>query len=488
MRVVSFVNHMEFEFEGNISKNAICLGDVDNDGQNELIVGNVKGVLAIFKGEKSRPVHVFTDLGMVTAVAVGDIFNFGHNVLIAATGCGICYIYDFENVQLGDPLQDKGELQPVHVQHIPANVKEILVGDVNGDGLAEMVVGLTDRVVRTYRWINIGNVVGGKLNGKLVGQSKWELVDQIGNISLSECSDGSPSVLAAQPGGTYFTLKARTHEDSDQDPFDENVPWEVLTKMSVFYHGLSSARLRNPQIETQIVGNIRLDRFRYNSDGEGNGGGKFEAIGEDGNNLEFSSSFGFVKSHLSSGYGQRKHSTDVNEEGGDGASSSNHQEHSPKPSVGFAVATLDGTLMLVHDGKIKWNLQVDHQLFAVHAMDVTQNGKDEVIACAWDGNTYIVYDNMYCVRFTFPHHVNTFKAGLYGIKGKQVPSLVYVTFNNRIFLYPDITMPHIVTTTVTEVLKNEPRYKHFLEKMGIDASDQSKLKAVNHYLLYGKVK
>lgn len=28
-----------------------------------------------------------------------------------------------------------------------------MLGDVDGDGMVEMVLGLTDRVVRSYRWI-----------------------------------------------------------------------------------------------------------------------------------------------------------------------------------------------------------------------------------------------------------------------------------------------------------------------------------------------
>lgn len=36
-------------------------------------------------------------------------------------------------------------------------MKNILLGDVDGDGMVEMVLGLTDRVVRSYRWINNTN-------------------------------------------------------------------------------------------------------------------------------------------------------------------------------------------------------------------------------------------------------------------------------------------------------------------------------------------
>lgn len=488
MRVVSFVNDLEFEFDGNVSKNAICLGDVDNDGQNELIVGNEKGVLAIFKGEKTRPIYVMTDLGMLTAVAVGDVFNFGCNVLVAITGCGICYIYDFENIQLGDSV-DTGEIQPVHVQHIPANVKDILIEDINGDGLAEMVVGLTDRVVRTYRWTNVGNIVGRKFSGKLVGQNKWELVDQVGNISCSKCPDGSASVLAAQPGGTYFALKPRAYEESDQDPFDENMAPEVLTKMSVFYHGLASAKLCNPQIDTEIVGNIKLDKIRYSSEGDGSGGSnESDDVREETITFEVPSSFGFGKSHTIDGADEAQFSTEAEDDAVCHSTFLNDLEESPKMFIGFAMATLDGTLMLVYDGRVQWQLQVDHQLFSFHALDVTQDGKEEVVACAWDGNTYIVCQNADTLRFTFPQPVSTFTAGLYGFKGKQVPSLVYVTFNGRIHLYPDITMPHIGTTTVTDVLKSEPKYHSLLDKIGVDADDKTKLREIHHYLCYGKLK
>jgi hypothetical protein len=49
MRAISLVNRIEFQFMGNVARNAITLGDVDNDGCNELIIGNTKGEVAIFK-------------------------------------------------------------------------------------------------------------------------------------------------------------------------------------------------------------------------------------------------------------------------------------------------------------------------------------------------------------------------------------------------------------------------------------------------------
>lgn len=49
MRAISLVKHIEFDFSGNVARNALTLGDIDNDGHNELIVGNQAGDISIFK-------------------------------------------------------------------------------------------------------------------------------------------------------------------------------------------------------------------------------------------------------------------------------------------------------------------------------------------------------------------------------------------------------------------------------------------------------
>ena len=51
-------------------------------------------------------------------------------------------------------------------------MKEALLFDVNNDGLTELVVALTDRVVRTYRWTPKGG-------GHLASLNKWEFGGQV---------------------------------------------------------------------------------------------------------------------------------------------------------------------------------------------------------------------------------------------------------------------------------------------------------------------
>jgi hypothetical protein len=73
-----------------------------------------------------------------------------------------------------------------------------------------------------------------------------------------------------------------------------------------------------------------------------------------------------------------------------------------------------GTIKL-HDSLNKtnklWDLQVNHQLFALAKVSVTDCASDEIVSCAWDGMTYIVDQHLNFVRFQFPDRVCAFTAG-----------------------------------------------------------------------------
>lgn len=78
-------------------------------------------------------------------------------------------------------------------------------------------------------------------------------------------------------------------------------------------------------------------------------------------------------------------------------------------------------------------MQVDHQIFALCRLDVTGDKSDEIIACAWDGQTYILDQHRRSVRFQFEEPVRAFCTGNYSVTpGASTPSLVYNTFNNKV--------------------------------------------------------
>ena len=68
MRSVTFVDRLTLEVTGAIAQNGVCLGDVNGDGDHELVVGNDAGELF---GDKVW--RKCSDPGFITAVGVGDL-------------------------------------------------------------------------------------------------------------------------------------------------------------------------------------------------------------------------------------------------------------------------------------------------------------------------------------------------------------------------------------------------------------------------------
>ena len=77
-------------------------------------------------------------------------------------------------------------------------MKDIVISDITGDGTCELVISLTDRVVRTYKWISstsTDSADSGLYSGVLVSIDKWEFASQIGTVTVNYDLDGSPALL-----------------------------------------------------------------------------------------------------------------------------------------------------------------------------------------------------------------------------------------------------------------------------------------------------
>ena len=90
------------------------------------------------------------------------------SVLVVASGCGWLNIFDLSEELAPLEGEPPRHILPLHTQvrgqqiyyfktvnnlsqRVPANVKDLILCDVTGKGVIELVVSLTDRVVRTYR-------------------------------------------------------------------------------------------------------------------------------------------------------------------------------------------------------------------------------------------------------------------------------------------------------------------------------------------------
>ncbi|XP_069849045.1 KICSTOR complex protein ITFG2-like isoform X1 [Dipodomys merriami] len=427
MRSVSYVQRVALEFSGSLFPHAVCLGDVDNDGLNELVVGDTNGKLSVYKNDDGRPWLTCTCQGMLTCVGVGDVCNKGKNLVVAVSAEGWFHLFDLTPARAldGSGHHDAlaGEEQrPVFKQHIPANAKAMLVSDIDGDGRCELVVGYTDRVVRAFRWEELAE--GSEHpTGQLVSLKKWVLEGQVDSLSVTVGPLGVPELMVSQPGCAYAVLLCTWRRDSGVPPTSEGAaegsrdtpaPRDVETHQT-------SGRIHNKNVSTHLIGNIKQ-----------------------GHNPE---------------------------RGGSGL---------------FALCTLDGTLKLMEEAdKLLWSVQVDHQLFALEKLDVTGNGCEEVVACAWDGQTYIIDHNRAVVRFQVDENVRAFCAGLYACKeGGNSPCLVYVTFNQKIYVYWEVRLERMESTSLLKLLEAEPEYRSLLRELDVDPDDLPAVRSLLHRTLY----
>uniref|UniRef100_A0A673BDC9 Integrin alpha FG-GAP repeat containing 2 n=1 Tax=Sphaeramia orbicularis TaxID=375764 RepID=A0A673BDC9_9TELE len=157
-----------------------------------------------------------------------------------------------------------------------------------------------------------------------------------------------------------------------------------------------------------------------------------------------------------------------------GSISKGSKEESSKCGL-FALCTLDGTLKLMDSSEqLLWSVQVDHQLFALQKLDVTGDGREEVVACAWDGQTYIIDHNRTVVRFQFDENVNAFCAGQYTCKeGKNSPCLVYVSFSHKIYIYWKVGLERMESTNLLRVLEEKPEFRSHLKVLGVGEDKES---------------
>ena len=155
-RACIFGQRLQLDFAGSVLPAAVCLGDLANDGANELVVGSAGGQLAVFKGlSGSTPWLRSEGLGAIACVAICDgLLWAGHASLAVVTAEGWLHLFhrardwrDRLPASAGRrprcPAADARLLGPLHTARVPLNgegierrraclVGERAAGDVHG--------------------------------------------------------------------------------------------------------------------------------------------------------------------------------------------------------------------------------------------------------------------------------------------------------------------------------------------------------------------
>ncbi|CAG8638009.1 8110_t:CDS:2 [Ambispora leptoticha] len=232
-----------------MTPHAYAFGDVDNDEDNEFIVGNLKGELAIFKD------HLH---------CVGDIRNSGKNSIVCVNAEGKCHIFD---IAFGSPnttstsLIDDGSTPPpirpiindksheIGKPDLTLSVPDymvhskpiILLLNVDGDGQNEIILARTDRVLHIYNFqmpspsllndsssISSGSnyateTIGGVPSKKeeslyLTKKKKWLFDHQLTSLlSTIDPNTRASLLLVGQPGG-HFSVRERNEKRTSPAP------------------------------------------------------------------------------------------------------------------------------------------------------------------------------------------------------------------------------------------------------------------------------
>ncbi|XP_038636209.1 KICSTOR complex protein ITFG2 isoform X3 [Scyliorhinus canicula] len=360
---------------------------------------------------------------MVTCVGVGDICNKGKNFVVAVGAEGWFHIFDLSGIST------KSETSNHH---------DFLIGD-------EQKAFFTQHIPANTKVMLISDIDGdGKCemvvgytdrvvrafrwedssvdnSGQLILLKKWLLEGQVDSLTVNPGSDGTPELMVSQPGCGYAVLLCTWRLDQERTPKrDPSGASNSEAHIRDVILHQTSGRIHNKNVSTHLIGSINR---------------------------------GSCDDTLKSGL--------------------------------FALCTLDGTLKLM-DGsdKLLWSVQVDHQLFALEKLDVTGDGREEVVACAWDGQTYIIDQNRSVVRFQFDENVSAFCAGIYACKnGRNSPCLVYVSFNHKIYVYWRVELERMESTNILKVLETD-EFHNLLQGASVDVNNSSDVQTMIHKTLY----
>ncbi|XP_069484597.1 KICSTOR complex protein ITFG2 [Ambystoma mexicanum] len=426
MRSLSYVQRAVLEFSGSLFPHAICLGDADNDKLNELVVGDTNGKLYMYKNDESKPWLTRSCSGMLTCVGVGDVCNKGKNFVVAVSAEGWFHLFDLSAG--ATKLEASG-----HHDFLLGDEQKVMYMQHIPANTKVMLIndidgdGKCELVLgytdRVVRAFRWEESSEGSdhVSGQLVLLKKWLLEGQVDSLSVNPGPDGTPELMVSQPGCGYAILLCT---------------WK-------------------PEHQCQAEGEPMSASSRE-------------------------SSLRDVVLHQTSG---RIHNKNVSTHL---IGSIHHGATGETKSGLFALCTLDGTLKLMEGtDKLLWSVQVDHQLFALEKLDVTGNGHEEVVACAWDGQTYIIDHNRTVVRFQVDENVSAFCAGMYACKGAQnSPCLVYVSFNHKIYIYWDVQLERMESTNLMKLLEETREFGDLVRQLGVDAEDTLAVRELLHETLY----
>ncbi|CAH8527056.1 unnamed protein product [Schistosoma curassoni] len=468
MRSLSLVDRVFFKDIYTSNSRNLCLYDVDNDGDNELIIGSWDSGPLLENGEANAAnsegsVHVLKyrkvwkasyHLGMVSCVTAGSIYKPDETWIIALCADSHCYAFDAcalapesENISSkskqkvnvhGSSKPDqtiKAEidtLKMVHHQELAYNAKDVCIFNEG-----EIAVAHSDRVVRLYSWCSFkptddkSKTSSNKVSnlGEFILLIKWELAGQVNRIDTCLTQEYGLILIASQPSGGFAHLHRKFEKYHD------------IVAPTLTYYPPRVTSSNNLETRTWLIGNVKHSNCHNNN---------------------------------------TTTTTTIN---------------SNKTSCLLCLCTADGNMRLVdptihgndNEELIIWSIQVHtrSELFALCKMKLTKDDGDQLVVCSWDGTTYIFDINNNSLCFPLGRSCQAFTAGLYAIEpGRNSPVLIYSTFDRNTLIYYNLCLNNVAAQSLHSTILNDHILVKKFQSKNVDPYDSAQLSKALHYILY----
>ncbi|CAI2181779.1 19126_t:CDS:10 [Funneliformis geosporum] len=469
MRSICLVERVKWKFGGNMNPHAFGFGDVDNDEDNEFVIGNLKGELAVFKGISvcGEPYMICNGLGTITCLAIGDIKNSGKNSIVCVNAEGQCHIFDVapsnelipivdnENTTTSSkksndsqnstmrPIINVNPLiieKPTMTLPVPVNCNRILIADIDGDGINEVILARTDRILHVLRFQKLS-------------------IDNIKSLTKEQ-----QNILARS--NMMTDLASEMANSKDKEKKGANIVMHLVEKKKLFFDGqiTSLSTAKDPITSSPLL-----------------------LVGQPGGHLIIIDKN--EKKTFPTQVSDNPESCDELTEVSTEIVSGIRFKNGERLDV-VAIITMDGkfTLYDLQNSSMRHHeLRVTHKLFGMAAMNLCINGDkkcldepeklgdDIFVTCAWNGNTYMIDHDFNVVKFEFETRVCAFAAGQYAIApGHNVNCFMYVDFEDRITVYYNLRINTKPVTNFTEIMNGQFNQFDELLRNKIPDYDQEK--------------